>query len=758
MPPFKDEHILIIAPGSQTTLAQLGLPESFTPARLRFPTRMFPAETKGQWEPHKVRARKVPKIADLSGSVENGDKKDESNSQQTAAGEAQQMESKDAKPTAGGTEPVAGKIDSQEKPEEPRTEGEDVEMKDADSTPTQDQPKAAPEAETVQPTTEKEEYDIVYGEDPDSDEGAVWPLKEGRVTEWSCLFALLTHIYNTLSPPFHTPILLISQPRWTAQDHENLTQFFFEKFKTPAFAIMDSALAVCYAYGVPSGTVVDVGYEKADVTAVTEFLVHDVGRGIAVSGCGGNALTERLFGLLGSKGFTRDMCEQLKRSNICEVLPSGTALPGSETRRKEEVNPAAQVSTGASESGPGHRDSAGARGDAPRGPGQDTDAGSEPKNGKEEDDTEGVIDVAGIVASGKTSEYIAQKEKERQERAAARKVSAGSGEAPPSKQTKLPNSKRDRNTFMYEQRLSEEELVEEGRNAKRQKTPEPPANDGAVAGSEEKPTTGEVQTEGASSETSTATAQPTEAPLPVPEKQDDAKEVEQQQQIQFSSTPQSGIRRREVEVGKERFMSATGGILERLADAIHRTILAVEDIGKRGELWESMIILGNGSRVKGFKDALLSTLNSKYLISPSSATIFTSELPSNLSTPLATGASTPLPQAPGALSHSGTGSNVNPLLYAATTASNPTLNQSNSVAGVHNVHSSHGQTPTSIKIVKIPEYFPEWKEAGFEEAAFLGAQVAAKVIFVVDQGLSKGFMSRVEYNELGPQGIHETAL
>ncbi len=45
-----------------------------------------------------------------------------------------------------------------------------------------------------------------------------------------------------------------------------------------------------------------------------------------------------------------------------------------------------------------------------------------------------------------------------------------------------------------------------------------------------------------------------------------------------------------------------------------------------------------------------------------------------------------------------------------------------------------------------------------EEAGFLGAQVAAKVVFVVDQGISKGFMSRTEYNELGPQGIHESCL
>jgi actin-related protein 9 len=58
----------------------------------------------------------------------------------------------------------------------------------------------------------------------------------------------------------------------------------------------------------------------------------------------------------------------------------------------------------------------------------------------------------------------------------------------------------------------------------------------------------------------------------------------------------------------------------------------------------------------------------------------------------------------------------------------------------------------------MADYFPEWKEVGFEEAHFLGAQVAAKIIFVIDQGLSKGFMTRTEYNELGPQGIHEFAM
>lgn len=146
------------------------------------------------------------------------------------------------------------------------------------------------------------------------------------------------------------------------------------------------------------------------------------------------------------------------------------------------------------------------------------------------------------------------------------------------------------------------------------------------------------------------------------------------------------------------------------------------------------------------------------MISPSSATIFTSEIPSNITTPVGTGANTPQPQ----LGPHGGPSQVNPLLLAATTAQHPHLMPQGSntlMSGMsHNTHSSHGQTPTSIKTVKPPEYFPEFKDVGFDEAAFLGAQVAAKVIFVVDQGMSKGFMTRPDYNDQGPSGIHDYCL
>lgn len=684
---------------------------------------MFPAEKKGEWEPYKVRERKRAVIS--------------SKPRNDVDGAAQQ---------------------------------EGVTVADGDG-PGGD----------AQPKVEVMEEEVIYEEDPYSDEGAEHPLHEGHVVNWPCFFALLTHVYNTLSPPFHTPILLIAQPAWTAQDHETLTQFFFEKFKTPGFCLLDSALAVCYAYGVSTATVVDVGYQKCDVTAVSDFLVHENGRGVAVPGCGGEAMTQRLLELLGSQSFTWDMCEQLKKSGICEILPPGTPMPGTSDVEEPISNPAAAAATGATASGPGHRPSIASQGGAPRGPGVDTEVGDEDQDrvikGGEDDD--GVLDVASIVASGKTTEFLAKKEREKAEKAAAKKAVADA--ASMAKPVRLPNSKRVKAVLHYDERKSHEDPKPDGKE-----TADDHVGDGSDA----------IPPKIPEPESETA-PQPTEnAEMKDAEEANAQTESAAQPEEKLTTDADLRSSRKEIEVGVERFMAASGGVLERIADTIHRTILSVPEVAKRSELWDSLVILGNGSKVKGtgllytplprphwpravspilsdanmdcwrragFKEGLVGTLHAKYIISPSSATIFTSELPSNISTPIGTGANTPQPQShagPPTASHG-----VNPLLLAATTASNPTLHPPNhqqqqlqSLAAHGTTHSSHGQTPTSVKLAKMPEYFPEWKDVGFDEAVFLGAQVAAKVIFVVDQGLSKGFMTRVEYNEMGPQGIHDSSL
>ena len=48
-----------------------------------------------------------------------------------------------------------------------------------------------------------------WEEDHISEEGAVWPMKQGRIVDWPAFYALMTHVFNTVNPPFHTPVLLI---------------------------------------------------------------------------------------------------------------------------------------------------------------------------------------------------------------------------------------------------------------------------------------------------------------------------------------------------------------------------------------------------------------------------------------------------------------------------------------------------------------------------------------------------------------------
>ena len=166
--------------------------------------------------------------------------------------------------------------------------------------------------------------------------------------------------------------------------------------------------------------------------------------------------------------------------------------------------------------------------------------------------------------------------------------------------------------------------------------------------------------------------------------------------------------------------------------------------------------------IPGFKEALLSLLNSKYLLSTQSGTIFTSELPSDFSTPIPTGANTPNPHGPSvnSLGHHAPG--VNPLLVAATHASNPSLappgqQQYQQFGMGRSSHARYNQTPTSIKLAQPYDYLPEWKEHGFAEAAFFGAVMYSHGTFSWEQqNGEKGYMSRVQYNDEGPSAIHRS--
>ncbi|KAK4099354.1 actin-like ATPase domain-containing protein [Parathielavia hyrcaniae] len=660
---WREEQVLVICPGSQTTLAQLGCNE-LTPPVHRFPTRMFKdPDSDDHWRPHHTYKRK----------------------KQSAA--------------AGG-------------------DGENA---------------------------------WEYVEDTDSVEGAVYPIQAGRIAHMDAFLAFLEHVHSQLTTTYHnTPIMLMASPQWTRPDCEAIARYIFEKTKTPALCLIHSGIATQYGLKWPNMTVVDVGFEKVDVTCIYDGRVvshRDVGPHLHDDDVsGGEAFTRRLLQLLEKQGFDYDMAEQLKKSPICEVLPYASEKP--ELMDLPAETGAAPVAAAVAEA---PKIVEPARSYAPAGVDGEAGANGETKEAEED----GVLDVANIVASGQTREFLAKKEREKAERAAkARKGKDKEAAADAAQRAaRLPNSKRERNAFHYEELVTEDVPV--------------------AAAPKESTSTDVAMTETAEGSTSGAAPAAEGQPLP-----SDAQPAD--------SAPTATERvtrrvRRDIEVGLERFQFADRKAVDRIVTAMYHAVQGIEDMYMRPGCWENIVFVGNGARIRGLRDNVMQTLQARHLVSPSSATMFTSELPSHMGTPSGTGSQTPTSSFAGGPPHqlpTTTTSGVNPLLQAATTAASLGVPGGNANAmgshaasgdaaaavggggGAPTSHHFHSQTPTHIRLAPLPSYLTEWSKHGFEEAMFLGAQVAARLAFCIHNLDAQGLeaqrlmsLSRVDYNELGPKGI-----
>ncbi|KAJ3562866.1 hypothetical protein NPX13_g8398 [Xylaria arbuscula] len=616
--------------------------------------------------------------------------------------------------------------------------------------------KVVEKAESAAPTDGANDEDgWEWVEDRDSVEGAIYPIQGGRIVNMPAFLAFLDHVHGLLTSTsvYHiTPIVLMASPQWTRPDCEAIARYVFEKTKTPALCLLHSAVASQYGLKWPTMTVVDIGFEKVDVTCVYDSNVvshKDLGfptpeREIS----GGEVFTQKLLSLLKDKGFTYEMAEQLKKSSICEVLPYAPELA-----ELTELPTESQVA-------------------ASQGPPPPTTSIEPPKitepvkpvfnadtdteNGEPKEADEGVLDVANIVTSGNTREFLAKREKEKAEKAKTKKQ--GKGQEPESaaaKPARLPNSKRKTNIFHYEDLEHEDVQVPVPSNGVKPNS--------AVAVSVEAPT----------SETPVALENKSNSePVKSEVKSVEESQTSGQTNGNLTTEPVKTVTerrtkrvRKDIEVGLERFCFADRGEINRITDTIYHAVQSIDDIYKRSACWDNIVFVGNGSRLRGLKENIMQTLTSRHLISPSTATIFTSELPSNMATPTGTGSQTPTGSFTGQLP---TTSSVNPLLQAATTASLGVPGQAHvpsSNAGDATSHHSHGQTPMSIKQASQPTYLADWTKNGFEEAMFLGSLVAARLAYCIHNldaatTESQRYMSlnRVDFNESGPKAIRTHSM
>jgi actin-related protein 9 len=173
---------------------------------------------------------------------------------------------------------------------------------------------------------------------------------------------------------------------------------------------------------------------------------------------------------------------------------------------------------------------------------------------------------------------------------------------------------------------------------------------------------------------------------------------------------------RTIEVGKQRF-HGTEKLVDRITYAIGEVLNQIDQVNRRQDLWDNIVIVGRGSTVKGLKEAILVSLQTRFIVSRPTTY---SELPSTFNT----GHNTP----------NGT----------------PMYNNNNN-NNYSQLHQGHGQCPTSMRLAKMADYFPEWKGRGWEDVSFLGGEIAAKQIFT--GSIDGTYLSRNDYNEVGPSAI-----
>lgn len=157
-------------------------------------------------------------------------------------------------------------------------------------------------------------------------------------------------------------------------------------------------------------------------------------------------------------------------------------------------------------------------------------------------------------------------------------------------------------------------------------------------------------------------------------------------------------------IGKERFKGAED-LISQISQSIKQALLKVIDLSKRQEAWDHIIIIGPTSRITGFVEALNTQLIDDHLIGKDLQ-------------------------------------NTAAVQSAFQTTSSSVLEFS--------------QVPNSIRLARMPEYFPEWKKMGYSDVHFLGAQIVAKQIF--STGNESMYVSRATYGELGPSALWELAL
>ncbi|KAF3985688.1 hypothetical protein FT663_04923 [Candidozyma haemuli var. vulneris] len=181
-----------------------------------------------------------------------------------------------------------------------------------------------------------------------------------------------------------------------------------------------------------------------------------------------------------------------------------------------------------------------------------------------------------------------------------------------------------------------------------------------------------------------------------------------------------------VYVGKERFQG-TDKLVEAICDGIYESLQAIPDLDKRQECYDNIILTGSTFHIKGLKEAVIIKLCERYLVRPQSSK-----------------------KGP-----KGGENGVNSAI-AAYQQTDEATEETKSAGPLQN--------PSSVRLAKHPEYFPEWKRpkehgGSWLDVYFLGGEIYCKQVFGANSNHGgDSFIDTDIYEEKGPQAIWDVVL
>ncbi|KAF9128137.1 hypothetical protein BGW39_005325 [Mortierella sp. 14UC] len=182
---------------------------------------------------------------------------------------------------------------------------------------------------------------------PESELTVSTPIQDGIVKDWASMEALWRHVlFKELGIKRSrnaSPVLMVVPTDWTKEEHERITQIFFENFNVPGLYLAEEPLMILYGCAAITGLVIDIGHNSTEITPILETqIMRNAIQSIPLAGADidrhflellkGDAQLVREYG----EPLDLEFARHLKESGVCQVLNKDEKE--SKTRAQAEYN------------------------------------------------------------------------------------------------------------------------------------------------------------------------------------------------------------------------------------------------------------------------------------------------------------------------------------------------------------------------------------------------------------------------------------